>query len=90
MNEPVPGIYRHFKGGLYRVWGTAWRADETGVFVVYEDQKGQMWVRLLCDFNRPVPDSDVPRFELLRKISMVRVPIDELVQRIHDICPTSP
>lgn len=25
-DDPMPGIFRHFKGGLYRVFGTAWPA----------------------------------------------------------------
>lgn len=45
-NDIVPGIYRHFKGYLYRVFGTASCADEN-VYVVYEDENGFMWVRPL-------------------------------------------
>lgn len=44
---PAPGKYRHYKGGLYEVYGTA-RHSETGeVVVVYRPLYGEreLWVR---------------------------------------------
>lgn len=67
----VHGVYRHFKGGRYRVEGVA-RHSETGeAYVVYRplEGKGQLWVRPLDMFlsevdRRKYPDAgQVYRFE---------------------------
>ncbi|MFZ5724215.1 MAG: DUF1653 domain-containing protein [Pseudomonadota bacterium] len=45
--NPRPGLYRHYKGGLYTVIGTA-RHSETGeLLVVYRPEYGErtLWVR---------------------------------------------
>lgn len=36
MNEVTPGLYRHFKGGLYRVLGIAKHSETLEEFVVYK------------------------------------------------------
>ena len=79
--EPVVelGIYRDHKGKYYRVLGTAWRVDETGKFVVYEDSDGTMYVELRCNFLAPAINSDVPRFTLVKRIREARIPIEDLL-----------
>ena len=67
-NEPAPGLYRHYKGGEYRVIGTA-RHSETGeLLVVYRClyDNNSLWVRPLAMFmDRVVIDGrEVPRFAL--------------------------
>lgn len=40
------GYYRHFKGGIYRVWATARHSETTELMVVYERvADGSLWVR---------------------------------------------
>jgi hypothetical protein len=79
--EVVPGVYRHFRGGLYRVLGLATRTDETGVFAVYMNDKGQMFVRLAIDFISAAPDkSGDPRFRLVRKVQEHLMTINEIMQ----------
>ena len=65
-DEPAPGLYRHYKGGEYRVIGTA-RHSETGELLVvyrclYDDDS--LWVRPLAMFMESVTvdGAEVPRF----------------------------
>jgi hypothetical protein len=68
MQEPLqPGRYRHYKGGSYRVIGTA-RHSETGeLLVVYRClyDNDSLWVRPLAMFVETVlvGGRQVPRFE---------------------------
>lgn len=68
MSEPLPpGTYRHYKGGTYRVIGTA-RHSETGeLLVVYRClyDNDSLWVRPLAMFRETVrvDGREVPRFE---------------------------
>jgi hypothetical protein len=44
--EPESGKYRHYKGGVYEVIGTARNSETLEEMVVYISVKdGQMWVR---------------------------------------------
>jgi len=66
QSEPTPGRYRHYKGGEYRVIGTA-RHSETGeLLVVYRclDDNDSLWVRPLAMFVESVviAGQEVPRF----------------------------
>jgi len=66
QSEPTPGRYRHYKGGEYRVIGTA-RHSETGeLLVVYRclDDNDSLWVRPLAMFVETVviAGQEVPRF----------------------------
>ena len=61
-----PGLYRHFKGGLYEVLGVA-RHSETGErLVVYRALYGEggLWVRPEAMFQGTVArdGAEVPRF----------------------------
>lgn len=42
-----PGVYRHFKGNLYRVIGTASHSEDLSPMVVYQALYGErgLWVR---------------------------------------------
>lgn len=64
--EPLPGQYRHYKGGEYQVLGTA-RHSETGEqLVVYRCcyDNDSLWVRPLAMFMESVviDGREVPRF----------------------------
>lgn len=55
-----PGLYKHYKGGLYRVLFTAWEStngrprEEVVVYVSLE--KGTVNVRLLEEFSMPMSE----------------------------------
>lgn len=54
----LPGIYRHFKGGMYRVLGVAKHSESLEDMVVYEalyeNELGKLWVRPLSMFFEEV------------------------------------
>lgn len=65
----TPGLYRHYKGNDYQVYGVA-RHSETGeVLVLYKALYGQydLWVRPLVMFNETVNvnGEDITRFTLI-------------------------
>lgn len=67
------GLYRHFKGGIYKVIANGFMEKDNTPIVVYENPKtGKVWVRSLLDFNTMVqnrgldgPGDLVPRFTYL-------------------------
>lgn len=60
-----PGLYRHFKGGLYRLLGTAFHSETMELMAVYQPQTGEsLWVRpaaMWCGLVEREGES-VPRF----------------------------
>lgn len=71
MSLPQPGIYRHYKGNLYRVLGTGRHSETLEEYVVYqglydssEFGKNPLWVRPLNLFQEQVTvdGRSVPRF----------------------------
>ncbi|MCP5207029.1 MAG: DUF1653 domain-containing protein [Hahellaceae bacterium] len=63
------GTYRHYKGNLYEVLGTARHSETEEMLVVYRPQYGaqELWVRPLFMFNETVTldGETIPRFELV-------------------------
>ena len=61
-----PGIYRHFKGNLYRLIGTAKHSETLEPMVVYEALYGNggLWVRPAAMWSEMVQRDDYhgPRF----------------------------
>lgn len=61
-----PGIYRHFKGNLYRVLFTAQHSETREDMVVYQALYGEhgYWVRPAAMWNETVKREDYtgPRF----------------------------
>lgn len=55
------GIYRHYKGGLYEVFGTVTHTETSEVMVLYTDVNNKKFVRPLSMWNEKV--NSVPRFE---------------------------
>lgn len=54
-DQVEPGLYRHFKGGLYDVLGVARQHDKHGEFVVYRArQDGSLYFRGVHEFLSPV------------------------------------
>jgi hypothetical protein len=64
-----PGLYRHFKGNLYKVIGTALHSETLEEMAVYIPQygEGKMWVRPLDLFlsKKLVDGKEVTRFEYI-------------------------
>jgi hypothetical protein len=63
----APGVYRHFKGGLYRVLHTATHSETEEPMVVYVSMENpdRVWVRPLAMWSEEVeaPGGErVPRF----------------------------
>ncbi|QEY26387.1 DUF1653 domain-containing protein [Neisseria zalophi] len=70
MNIVKPGVYRHYKGQLYEVIGTAHHSETEEEMVVYRALYGEydLWVRPLSMFVESVVyhDKSVPRFLCLK------------------------
>ncbi|XUO83158.1 DUF1653 domain-containing protein [Halomonas sp. KM007] len=68
MPPPTPGIYRHYKGNLYEVMGTAQHSESEEPLVVYRALYGDygLWVRPLAMFMESVTKegNTQPRFAL--------------------------
>ena len=66
-----PGVYRHYKGGLYRVLFLARHSETEEVLVVYQALYGERgyWVRPLGLFLEKVrvEGREVPRFAFLEE-----------------------
>ena len=67
MDNAIPsGLYKHFRGGIYHVLGTARHSETEEVLVVYEtsDNPPTSWVRPLSMFTETVTHdgAEVPRF----------------------------
>jgi len=67
--EPAPGLYRHYKGGEYRVIGTARHSETEEPLVVYRClyDNDSLWVRPLAMFMETVmvDGAERPRFSLV-------------------------
>ena len=64
--EPRPGLYRHYKGNDYRVFGLARHSETREPVVVYQALYGErgLWVRPAAMFSETVlhDGRTVPRF----------------------------
>jgi len=65
MESMKPGKYRHFKGNLYEVIGTAKHSETLEEFVVYRALYGdnELWIRPKKMFLETV--NGIPRFEFI-------------------------
>ena len=84
MAEIVRGRYRHFKGGVYIVTGTATHSETGEELVIYHkdgsglvvtDEEKRLWARPTKMWNETVfrHGSEKPRFELLNTIPAAEV-----------------
>ncbi len=68
-DSPMPGRYRHYKGGLYRVLGVAEHSETREWLVIYQPEYGEcgLWARPLSMFNEQVvaDGKQQPRFARL-------------------------
>lgn len=64
-----PGIYRHFKGNLYRVIGIANHSETLEPMVVYQALYGakELWVRPASMWNETIDKNGYrgPRFQYI-------------------------
>ena len=69
MMELKPGLYRHFKGNLYRLLYVAKHSETLAPMVVYQALYGEMgiWVRPASMWNEWVDRDDYhgPRFQYI-------------------------
>ena len=67
----LPGRYRHYKGGEYQVFGTAYHSETEELLVHYQTLYGnrQFWVRPYDMFTElvEVGGETIPRFLLLEE-----------------------
>jgi len=65
-----PGLYRHYKGPEYRVFGVARHSETEETLVVYQALYGDygLWVRPLSMFRETVEvdGQAIPRFALIQ------------------------
>ena len=66
MQEPKPGVYRHFKGRFYRLVCLAEHTETRETLVIYQALYGErgLWARPLSMWNETVlrDGAEVPRF----------------------------
>ena len=66
LEKTPPGRYRHYKGGLYEVLGTARHSETLAPMTVYRALYGQhgLWVRPAAMFNETIEIDGIarPRF----------------------------
>ena len=67
LSETEPGLYRHYKGNLYQVLGTARHSEDLSAMTVYRALYGErgLWVRPATMFAEMVEVDGVvqPRFQ---------------------------
>lgn len=62
MEQPEPGLYRHYKGAHYEVLGTASHSETLEPLVVYRGVENQaLWVRPVAMFMESVTVDGKPR-----------------------------
>ena len=49
----IGDVYKHFKGGYYKILGFPINCETGEDCIFYEDVKGKTWVRSCRDFNKP-------------------------------------
>lgn len=71
MQEPRPGLYRHYKGNDYKVIGIARHSETEEELVVYQALYGEfgLWVRPKTMFTETVTvnGASQPRFRFIKE-----------------------
>ena len=76
--EPRPGLYRHYKGGMYQVLGLVRHSETLDILVLYQALYGTrgLWVRPRAMFTECVEHGGLtrPRFAWVSEATSVRAP----------------
>lgn len=64
LKKVEQGYYKHYKGGMYQVIGTAEHSETLEELVIYRSVSGELWARPLSMWNEEV--NGVPRFEYIK------------------------
>lgn len=75
----VGNVYRHFKGGLYVVYGVAVHSETAELLVIYsnKDDPHRMWARPLDMFLSPVDKEKYPRARQKKRFEKIRTARNE-------------
>ncbi len=79
MSQPAEGeIYRHFKGGLYKIIAVARHTETEEGMVIYRsvDDPSKVWARPLVSFMSPVDTVKYP--DAIQDMRFVKVTEDEV------------
>jgi hypothetical protein len=75
-----PGLYRHYKGGLYRVEGTVRHSESREPMTLYRALYGEqgLWVRPAAMFGETIVINGVtqPRFEKIDALPQAPIAAD--------------
>ncbi len=70
MDVKINGVYRHYKGNVYKVLAVAKHSETLEDLVIYQDTNNdsKIWARPLAMWNDEVQVNDklVKRFELIK------------------------
>ncbi|MGF9909474.1 DUF1653 domain-containing protein [Brevibacillus porteri] len=83
----MQGIYQHYKGGIYEVYGVAKHTETMEELVTYgSTERKQLWVRPLTMFNESVEHNgqQVPRFKKLPDPEPIHIDEKEEAEFIQD------
>jgi hypothetical protein len=83
---PVPGLYRHFKGGEYKLLSVARHSETEELLAVYRsvEDRETIWVRPLEMFTGMVDHADakLPRFEPVSGSSKVGSQVNRIADGV--------
>ena len=69
----IGGVYKHFKGNMYRVEGVAKHSETTEEYVVYRQMYGDesLWIRSLDMFLEEVDKDKYPDVEQKYRFDLI-------------------
>ncbi|NNL11635.1 MAG: DUF1653 domain-containing protein [Pseudomonadales bacterium] len=80
-NELCAGIYQHYKGPRYRVYGVARHSETEELLVMYRALYGEygLWVRPYAMFTETVihGGEQVPRFRFVEAVDDASLPFEK-------------
>lgn len=74
--EMVGHLYRHFKGGIYKVVDIAIHSESAEPLVIYKNSDNESWARPLNMFVGPVDHDKYP--DVKQELRFQRVKINEI------------
>lgn len=77
-------LYKHYKGGLYRVVGTVTAEWDLKELVIYKDSQGKIWARDLEEFTGLTIDENAKVAEGFVKFTKRFTEVEEQCQQCGD------